>query len=68
MPQEILIGNINNPNSSGANLYAFPSGNSAVKQWIPNGSEIVVYNRQPDWSVVGFGDNVGYVQSEYVFV
>ncbi|MBP3626873.1 MAG: N-acetylmuramoyl-L-alanine amidase [Clostridia bacterium] len=68
MPQEILIGNINNPNSSGANLYAFPSTNSAVKQWIPNGSEIVVYNRQPDWSVVGFGDNVGYVQSEYVFV
>ena len=31
MPQEILIGNINNPNSSGANLYAFPSRNSAVK-------------------------------------
>ncbi len=66
MPQEILVGTINNTNSSGALMYAFPSENSQVKKWIPNGSEVVSYNRGEIWSVIGFEDDVGYVRTNFV--
>jgi len=66
MPQDILVGTINNPNSTGANLYSFPNESSAVKRWVPNGSEVVSYNRGEVWSVVGFQDDVGYVRTNYV--
>lgn len=66
MPQGILVGTINNPNSTGANMYAFPSESSQVKRWVPNGSEVISYNRGDIWSVVGFENNVGYIRTNYV--
>jgi N-acetylmuramoyl-L-alanine amidase len=66
MPQDILVGAINNPTSTGANMYEFPSENSRVKRWVPNGSEVISYNRGDIWSVVGFDSDVGYMKTNYV--
>lgn len=48
------------------NVRRLPSTTAPVIGKIPNGAEIVIYNRLPDWLLAGYGGIIGYVSSRYV--
>ncbi len=49
------------------NLRRFPSTQAQVLTQIPNNSKVLVYSQIGNgWSVVGFGDLIGYAKSEYI--
>lgn len=48
------------------NVRYAPSLNSTVIGRIPNGAEVVVYAQLPQWTLVGYGDTVGYVSSAFL--
>ena len=51
---------------SNLNIRYNPSTEAAIIGSIPNGAEVVVYANIPDWAVVGYGNTVGYVSSQYL--
>ena len=64
-PQSVFTATVAT-NGSNLNLRYAPSLKAAVIGSIPNGSQVTVYARLPDWSLVGYGDAVGYVSSWYI--
>ncbi len=65
MPQPILIGYISTSGGS-VNMRSAPSLAASVITQIPNGSEVTVYSQQPEWDVVGYNGNVGYVNAAFI--
>ena len=65
MPQPIFAANVA---TSGGNLNVRtrPSLDAFVVGRIPNGSEVTVYARLPDWILVGYNGIVGYVSARYI--
>ena len=51
---------------SNLNIRYNPSTEAVIIGSIPNGAEVVVYANIPDWAVVGYGNTVGYVSSQYL--
>ena len=51
---------------SNLNIRYNPSLNAPIIGKIPNGSEITVYSEVPDWYLVGFNGQTGYVSARYV--
>ncbi|MBE6749553.1 MAG: peptidoglycan hydrolase [Ruminococcaceae bacterium] len=64
-PQNIFTANVATMGSN-LNVRYNPSIEAQIVGKIPNGAEVVVYNLGPDWSVVGYGDIVGYVSTRYL--
>lgn len=64
-PQPIFTASVATENSN-LNVRYNPSTESPVIGSIPNGSEVVVYAQLPDWALVGYGNTVGYVSSQYL--
>lgn len=67
MPQPISVATVATRGSA-LNVRATPSVEAAVIGKIPNGAEITVYNRLPDWVLVGYNETVGYVADRYVLI
>lgn len=65
MPQPIEIGYASTGGGN-LNIRYLPDITSPVIGKIPNGAEIIVYNRLPDWVLAGYGNAVGYVSARYV--
>ena len=65
MPQPISTGYVVTKGSN-LNLRSNPSLSAPIIGKIPNGSEILIYNRLPDWDLVGYAGKVGYVKNNYV--
>lgn len=61
MPQPISTGYVVTKGSN-LNLRSNPSLSAPIIGKIPNGSEILIYNRLPDWDLVGYAGKVGYVK------
>lgn len=64
-PQEIYTTNVSTRGSN-LNLRYTPSLSSNVIGSISNGSEVTVYASLPDWSLVGYNGQIGYVASRYL--
>lgn len=64
-PQPIRTAYVSTKGSN-LNIRSKPDINSAVIGSIPNGSEILIYNTLPDWYLIGYNGNVGYVNGAYV--
>ena len=64
-PQPIFTANVATKGSN-LNIRYNPSTEAAIVGSIPNGAEVVVYAQLPDWTLVGYGDTVGYVSSRYI--
>ena len=64
-PQPIFTANVATKGSN-LNIRYNPSIFAAVVGSIPNGSEVVVYAVLPDWALVGYGNSIGYVSSQYL--
>ena len=64
-PQPIFTATVSTAGSN-LNIRYNPSLTSPVIGKIPNGSEVTVYNTRPDWLLVSYGDQVGYVSRRYV--
>lgn len=67
MPQPIFVATVATRGSA-LNVRATPSVESVVIGKIPNGAEITVYNRLPDWALVGYNETVGYAADRYVLI
>lgn len=65
MPQEILVGSVATQGSN-LNVRYNPSLKSDIIGKIPNGAEVTIYARLPDWYLVGYKGLVGYVSSKYI--
>ncbi|MBQ7725548.1 MAG: SH3 domain-containing protein [Clostridia bacterium] len=48
------------------NIRYLPSLSSAVIGKIPNGTEVTVFAQKPEWLLVGYGDQTGYVSRRYI--
>ena len=64
-PQPIFTASVATSGSP-LNIRYNPSINAAVVGKIPNGQEVVVYAQLPEWSLVGYMNQVGYVNSRYL--
>ncbi len=53
-------------NGGNLNVRTKPSVDAFLIGRIPNGSEVTVYARVPDWALVGYGSVVGYVRDSYL--
>lgn len=67
MPQPIQVGTVATMGSN-LNIRSNPSLEAPIIGKIPNGSEIVIYSRLPDWDLVGYNNLTGYVSNRYVLV
>lgn len=67
MPQPIQVGTVATMGSN-LNIRSNPSLEAPIIGKIPNGSEIVIYSRLPDWELVGYNNLTGYVSNRYVLV
>ena len=67
MPQPIQVGYVSTEGSN-LNIRSRPDIGAPIIGKIPNGSEIVIYNRLPEWDLAGYGGVMGYVNSRYVAV
>ena len=67
MPQPIQVGYVSTEGSN-LNIRSRPDIGAPIIGKIPNGSEIVIYNRLPEWDLAGYGGVMGYVSSRYVAV
>lgn len=67
MPQAIQVGTVATMGSN-LNIRSNPSLEAPIIGKIPNGSEIVIYSRLPDWDLVGYNNLTGYVSNRYVLV
>ena len=67
MPQPIQTATVATSGSN-LNIRALPSTDSAIKGKVPNGAEILIYNRLPDWDLIGYNGTVGYVSNRYVLL
>ena len=65
MPQEILVGSVATQGSN-LNVRYNPSIKSDIIGKIPNGAEVTVYARLPDWYLAGYNGLIGYVSSRYI--
>ncbi len=64
-PQSIYVANVATQGSN-LNVRYLPSVTSTVVGSIPNGSEVTVYATLPGWSLVGYNQTVGYVNSSFL--
>lgn len=67
MPQPIQVGTVATMGSN-LNIRSNPSLEAPIIGKIPNGSEIVIYSRLPDWDLVGYNNLTGYVSNRYLLV
>lgn len=67
MPQSIQTATVAT-NGSNLNIRALPSTDSEINGKVPNGAEILIYNRLPDWDLIGYNGIVGYVRNSYVLL
>ena len=67
MPQPIQTATVATSGSN-LNIRALPSTDSAIRGKVPNGAEILIYNRLPDWDLIGYNGTVGYVSNRYVLL
>lgn len=67
MPQPIQTATVATSGSN-LNIRALPSTDSAIRGKVPNGAEILIYNRLPDWDLIGYNGTVGYVSNRYVIL
>ena len=65
MPQPIMTGYVSTK-SSNLNIRSRPDLSAPIIGKAPNGSEIIIYNRLPDWDLIGYGGIVGYVRNSFV--
>ncbi len=65
MPQPISTGYVRTMGSN-LNIRSKPNSTATIIGSVPNGSEILIYNRLPDWDLIGYGGNIGYVRNSYV--
>ena len=64
-PQPIFVATVAT-NGGNLNVRYNPSTQATVVGSIPNGAEVTVYAQIPDWSVVQYGNIVGYVSTRYL--
>lgn len=64
-PQPIFTASVAT-NGSPLNIRYNPSINAAVVGKIPNGQEVVVYAQLPEWSLVSYMGQTGYVSTRYL--
>lgn len=64
-PQPITIANVST-NGGNLNVRTRPSTDAFIVGRIPNGSEVTVYARVPDWALVGYNGIVGYARDSYI--
>ncbi|MBR7133166.1 MAG: N-acetylmuramoyl-L-alanine amidase [Clostridia bacterium] len=64
-PQPIFTASVATRGSN-LNIRYNPSTEAQIIGKIPNGAEVVVYAQLPDWSLVGYNGQVGYVSSQYL--
>lgn len=65
MPQPIMTGYVATKGSN-LNIRSRPDISAPIIGKVPNGSEVVIYNRLPDWDLIGYGGTVGYVRNSYI--
>lgn len=53
-------------NGSNLNIRSNPSTAAQIIGKAQNGAEIIIYNRLPDWDLIGYGGVTGYVSNKYV--
>lgn len=64
-PQPITIANVVT-NGGNLNVRTRPSTDAFIVGRIPNGSEIAVYARVPDWALVEYNGIIGYVRDSFI--
>lgn len=64
-PQPITIANVVT-NGGNLNVRTRPSIDAFIVGRIPNGSEIAVYARVPDWALVEYNGIIGYVRDSFI--
>ncbi len=64
-PQPITIANVAT-NGGNLNVRSNPSIEASIIGRIPNGSEIAVYARVPDWALVEYNGIVGYARDSFI--
>ena len=64
-PQPIFTASVATKDSN-LNIRYLPSTNSNIIGSIPNGAEVTVFATLPDWSLVNYNGQVGYVASRYL--
>ncbi len=64
-PQPITIANVAT-NGGNLNVRSNPSVEAGIVGRIPNGSEIAVYARIPDWALVEYNGIVGYARDSFI--
>jgi len=64
-PQPIFVATVAT-NGGNLNVRYNPSTQATIVGSIPNGAEVTVYAQIPDWSVVQYGNIVGYVSTRYL--
>ena len=64
-PQPITIANVVT-NGGNLNVRTRPSTDAFIVGRIPNGSEIAVYARIPDWALVEYNGIVGYARDSFI--
>ena len=65
MPQPIQVGYVSTEGSN-LNIRSRPDISAPIIGKIPNGSEIVIYNRLPEWDLVGYSGVIGYSSNRYI--
>ena len=65
MPQPISTGYVVTKGSN-LNLRSGPSLSAPIIGKIPNGSEVIIYNRLPDWDLIGYGGKTGYAKNNFI--
>ena len=65
MPQPIQVGYVSTEGAN-LNIRSRPDISAPIIGKIPNGSEIVIYNRLPEWDLVGYSGVIGYSSNRYI--
>lgn len=65
MPQPIMTSYVSTKGSN-LNIRSKPDISAPIIGKAPNGSEVLIYNRLPDWDLIGYGGTVGYVRNSYI--
>ena len=63
--QPIQVGYVSTEGSN-LNIRSRPDISAPIIGKIPNGSEIVIYNRLPEWDLVGYSGVIGYSSNRYI--
>lgn len=64
-PQPIIVANVAT-NGGNLNVRTRPSTDAFIVGRIPNGSEIAIYARVPDWALVEYNGIVGYARDSFI--